>query len=85
MPTPPRDLMFYMVLLTDVMCVPRNGVASAAPNIGFIKRHDFEGDLAWLWRQANACASILDHFGAMLSVHSADGAELPPRAWASMM
>jgi hypothetical protein len=71
--TRPRDLLFYMVMLQDVMGLPAHGVDSAGPNVGFIKRHDFEGDLAWLGTQVNACASILHHFGAMLSVHSADG------------
>jgi hypothetical protein len=71
-PTAPRDLLFYLVLLQG-MGVPERGIASAGPNIGFIKRHDYEGDLPTLWKQANACASILERFGAMLSVHSADG------------
>lgn len=74
-PTPPRDLLFYMVLLQDVMGVPLGGIAFAGPNIGFIKRHDYEGALKDLWTQVNACASILKHFGAMLSVHSADGVQ----------
>ncbi len=72
--TPPRELLFYLVLLYEVLGLPPGGVASAGPNIGFTKRHDYEGDLqAELWPQVNACASILHHFGAMLSVHSADG------------
>ncbi len=71
--TPPRDLLFYLVLLHEVMGLPASSVASAGPNIGFIKRHDYEGDPQALWSQANACASILHHHGAMLSVHSADG------------
>src|SRR5690606_5183187 len=75
-PTAPEELFFYLVLLRDVMGVPEGGVASAGPNIGFIKRHDFEGDpQRELEPQANACASILRHFGAMLSVHSADGVQ----------
>lgn len=73
--TAPRDLLFYMVLLQEVMGVPAGRIASAGPNIGFIKRHDFEGDLPWLHTQVSACASILNHFGAMLSVHSADGVQ----------
>jgi hypothetical protein len=72
-PTPPRELLFYLVLLYDVFGIPEGGVASAGPNIGFTKRHDFEGDLAWLGAQVNTCSSILAHFGAVLSVHSADG------------
>jgi len=78
-PTPPRDLLFYLVLLQEVMGLPAGGVASAGPNIGFTKRHDFEGDLfgragaAGLREHTAACASILRHFGAVLSVHSADG------------
>ena len=71
--TPPRDLLFYLVLLQG-MGVPERGIASAGPNIGFIKRHDYEGDLhdALARRPTPApvsCASC----GAMLSVHSADG------------
>ncbi len=71
--TPPRDLLFYLVMLQEVMGLPEGAIASAGPNLGFIKRHDFEGDLHQLRAQANACASVLGHFGAMLSVHSADG------------
>lgn len=71
--TPPRDLLFYLVVLQDVMGMEPGGVASAGPNLGYNKREDFRGELAWLWDQANACASILAHFGAMLGVHSADG------------
>ncbi len=72
-PTPPRDLLFYLVLLEEVMGLPAGGVASAGPNIGFIKRHDYEGTLPDLEVQTNASASILHQRGAMLSVHSADG------------
>jgi len=74
-PTPPRDLLFYLVLLEEGMGIPRGGVASAGPNIGFTKRHDYVGDLRELESQVNACASILHHLGAMLSVHSADGVQ----------
>ena len=70
---PPRELLFYLVLLEEVLGLPPGGVASAGPNLGWAKRHDFEGDLQDLWTQTNACASILHHRGAMLSVHSADG------------
>jgi len=72
-PTPPRDLLFYLLLLQEGMGIPARGVASAGPNIGFVKRHDYQGDLHELWLQVNVCASILHHFGAMLSIHSADG------------
>lgn len=72
-PTPPRELLYYLVLLEEVMGLPRGGVASAGPNIGFTKRHDYEGTLDDLRRQVNACASVLESRGAMLSVHSADG------------
>ena len=74
-PTPPRDLLFYIVLLTDVLDLPVAVIASAGPNIGFTKRHDFEGSLGELWPQVNVSASILDFHGAMLSVHSADGVD----------
>ncbi len=70
---PPRELLFYLVLLEEVLGLPQGGVASAGPNLGWAKRHDFEGDLRALWAQTNACASILHHRSAMLSVHSADG------------
>lgn len=73
-PTPPRHLLFYLVLLQEGMGLPPGGIASAGPNIGFTKRHDYTGDLQGaLWPQVNATASILAHFGATLSVHSADG------------
>ncbi len=73
--TAPRDLLFYLVLLQEVMGVPAGGIASAGPNLGFIKRHDYEGKLPDLWTQTNISASILNYFGAMLSVHSADGVQ----------
>jgi hypothetical protein len=73
-PTPPGELLFYLVLLEEVLGLPPGGVASAGPNIGFIKRHDYQGDRQReLWPQVNASASILHQRGAMLSVHSADG------------
>ncbi len=72
-PTPPRELLFYLVLLEEVMGLPAGAVTSAGPNIGFTKRHDYEGRLEDLWTQTNACASILAERGAVLSVHSADG------------
>jgi hypothetical protein len=71
--TPPRELLFYLVVLYEVMGLEPGAVASAGPNLGYNKREDFRGDLGWLWEQVNACASILAHFGAMLAVHSADG------------
>lgn len=72
-PTPPRELLFYLVLLEEVMGLPAGAVTSVGPNIGFTKRHDYEGRLEDLWAQTNACASILAEHGAVLSVHSADG------------
>jgi hypothetical protein len=74
---PPRELLFYLVLLQEVMGLPAGAVASAGPNIGFAKRSDYGGDLPQLWLQVNSCASVLHNLGAMLSVHSADG------VWAS--
>ncbi|MHB0875188.1 MAG: tagaturonate epimerase family protein [Anaerolineae bacterium] len=71
--TPPRDLLFYLVTLEEVLGVPRGAVASAGPNLGYAKRHDYEGELPWLRQHVSECASILGHRGAMLSVHSADG------------
>jgi len=71
--TPPRHLLFYLVALHDVMGLPAGGVTSAGPNLGYNKREDYVGELPWLSEQANACASVLAHFGATLAVHSADG------------
>lgn len=71
--TLPRDLLFYLVVLHDVLGVPPGGVTSAGPNLGYNKREDYVGELPWLHEQANACASVLAHFGATLAVHSADG------------
>ncbi len=72
-PTPPRDLLFYLVVLQDVMGLPPGGVTSVGPNLGYNKREDYLGELPWLREQANACSSVLAHFGATLAVHSADG------------
>lgn len=71
--TPPRELLFYLVVLEEVLGLPTRAIASAGPNLGYAKRHDYAGALPWLWRQVNESASILSHRGAMLSVHSADG------------
>lgn len=71
--TPPRDLLFYLVVLHDVMDLSAGGVTSAGPNLGYNKREDYLGEPDQLREQANACASVLAHFGATLAVHSADG------------
>ena len=73
-PDDAKELLFYMVLLEEVMGIPRKGVASAAPNLGFYKRADYQGNIETeLKPLANAAASILAHFGAVLCVHSGSG------------
>jgi len=44
-----------------------------APNVGFVKREDFKGDLDQLRHRVRALHAIADHFGAMLSFHSGSG------------
>jgi len=74
-PTDPKELLFYLVLLYHVMEFPWRGVSSVAPNLGFRKRADYEGDIEGdLKPRASECASILDYFGAVLCVHSGSGA-----------
>ncbi|HDN81029.1 MAG TPA: hypothetical protein ENG33_11255, partial [Chloroflexi bacterium] len=74
-PTEPKELLFYLVLLYEVMGLPEGAVSSAAPNLGFRKRSDYEGDVEGdLKPRTNACASILAHFGAALCIHSGSGA-----------
>jgi hypothetical protein len=72
--TDPKELLFYLVLLEETMGLPRGSVASAAPSFGFKKRTDFEGSVeAELKPQANACASVLGHFGMVPCIHSGSG------------
>ncbi len=74
-PTPPRELLFYLVMLEEVMEVPRGGVTSVAPSFGFRKRTDYEGDPHRdLWPHVNECASIAAAFRQVLCVHSGSGA-----------
>ena len=74
-PTDPKELLFYLVLLYEVLGLPEGAVSSAAPNIGFRKRADYDGDIEGdLKPRTNECASILAHFGASLCVHSGSGA-----------
>jgi hypothetical protein len=44
-----------------------------APNIGFRKRSDFQGDLGALKSQVSFLAALAYGFGALLSVHSGSG------------
>jgi hypothetical protein len=45
-----------------------------APNIGFRKRADFQGDLVALQRQVSYLAALAHSCGAFLSIHSGSGA-----------
>ena len=73
-PTRPKELLFYLVLLEEVMGLPRGTVASAAPSFGFKKRTDYEGDVEReLKPQTNACASVLAYFEVVPCVHSGSG------------
>nr|HID14820.1 hypothetical protein [Anaerolineae bacterium] len=74
-PTPPRELLFYLVVLEEVMGLPRGGVTSVAPSLGFRKRTDYEGDPRRdLWPHVNESASVAAAFGQVLCVHSGSGA-----------
>jgi len=44
-----------------------------APNIGFRKRADFDGNLAGLKQQLSFLAAVALSFGALLSIHSGSG------------
>jgi len=72
-PTEPRELLFYLVALEEVMGLPRGAVASVAPNFGFRKRSDYEGDLERLKALVNECASIAAAFDAVVCFHSGSG------------
>lgn len=73
-PTPARELLFYLVVLEEVMGLPREAVTSVAPSFAFRKRADYDGDLDRDLRpQVNACASIAASFGQVLCIHSGSG------------
>jgi len=74
-PTDPRELLFYLVTLEEVFGLARGNIASVAPNVGFRKRADYEGDLeAELKPLVNELASIVNHFDAVICFHSGSGA-----------
>jgi len=72
-PTEPKELLFYLAALEEVMGLPRGGVTSVAPNFGFRKRSDYEGDLDGLKALVNECASIAAAFDAVVCFHSGSG------------
>ncbi len=73
-PTPPREYLFYLVMLEEVMGLPRGGVVSSAPNFGFQKRADYAGDPRRdLWPLVNEAASIAAAFDQVVCFHSGSG------------
>jgi len=73
-PTEPKELLFYMATLEEVMGLPRGGVCSCAPNFGFRKRADYQGDIeVELKPLVNECASIAAAFDQVLCFHSGSG------------
>ena len=73
-PSEPREVLFYLVVLEEVLGLPKGAVTSAAPNFGFRKRADYEGDIEHqLIPLVNECASILAAFGATVCFHSGSG------------
>ena len=73
-PTPPKELLFYLVVLEEIMGLPGGSVASVAPSFGFQKRTDYQGDLQGdLWPRVNASASIAASFDQVVCVHSGSG------------
>ena len=69
-PTKPEELLFYLRELR------RAGVDPdfIAPNVGFRKREDFDGDLTELARRVEELDAVARSFGALLSFHSGSGA-----------
>ena len=67
--TTPEDLLFYLEEWRS------NGgrIEFIAPNIGFKKRTDFEGDLSELEDRVSELAAIAGSYGALLSIHSGSG------------
>ena len=72
-PTPPRELLFYLILLTEWYDLPSGAVTSVAPSLGFAKRCDYTGNLSELKELANTFAAIAASFNAVLCVHSGSG------------
>ncbi len=73
-PTPARELLFYLVVLEEVVGLPREAVTSVAPSFAFRKRADYDGDLDRDLRpRVNACASIAAAYGQIICVHSGSG------------
>ncbi len=67
--TKPKELFFYLNELAD------RGlrVDFVAPNIGFKKREDYDGDLKELGVRVDVLNSIAKSFGALISIHSGSG------------
>jgi len=68
--TKPGELLFYLNELHHVGVYPD----FIAPNIGFKKREDYDGDLEELKRTVKTLHTIAKSFGALLSLHSGSGA-----------
>lgn len=72
-PAEPKELLFYLVALEEAMGLPRGGVTSVAPNFGFRKRSNYEGDLEQLKALVNERASIAAAFDVVVCLHSGSG------------
>ncbi len=69
-PTRPEELLFYLRELKRVGV----DVDFIAPNVGFKKREDFDGNLAELAARVEVLDTIAKANGALLSFHSGSGA-----------
>jgi len=68
--TPPADLFVYMGEW-KALGLPCDYVA---PNVGFRKREDYDGDLTMLRNRVRALGAIANYYGAVPSFHSGSGA-----------
>ena len=68
--TKPKEIIFYLNELKRLGI----DVDFIAPNVGFKKREDFDGDLNELRRVIDVLNSIAKSFGSLISFHSGSGA-----------
>ena len=73
--TTSKELFFYLSESRQ-MGMPANLVA---PNVGFRKREDYEGDLSDLYRRVHELSIVASNFGAILDFHS--GSDKSPQVY----
>jgi len=76
--TTPKELFFYLSE-SGRIGMPANLVA---PNVGFRKREDYDGDLSELRRRVRELSIVASNFGAILDFHS--GSDKSPQVYTTI-